>query len=301
MARYGYVTTALATTILTGCGAEDQLTFQARTTDIQSCITGDWREESTNEADYELPTGAPAAEPGTIRFTDDGYVQVLRVWYNSYTDALWGTVLHTFWSIFLPTDPEELEYEPFTASVSVFAWKTRDDLLLMSDKVYGGRVYGKTENEAMDGLISSLEPATWDTSTLIFKGYNIHCDENFTSEVVSSIYSADRDYVENYILVSENPLTYANDYREYQAGGSDLLRQSRSTLTLNDDGTFIMAGETTYPDYPSRDSSGSISGEYQYDADQVVFTFPSCESCAERRLYDRGTVLTESAIYMERE
>lgn len=289
MARYSYATLALATTILTGCGAEDQLTFDSRTTDIQSCITGDWTEKST------LMSDSPAN--GIISFSEDGYVQIEQVKYNSYIQEAYDNAVGNLYSIFFPSSPEELNYQPYTAYVGVYAWKTQDDVLLLSELLQSALVSGDTESETLNDAISELEPQSWDIDSLVFRGYNIHCDDNFSSETLTSY----QKYKENFVLISEDPLVYRNDYREYQAGGEELLMHRLTTLVLKDDGSFSIDAEITYPDNPSGNFSGSANGVYQYDADQIVLTYPGCASCSDQRLYDRGTILSESAIYMERE
>ena len=288
MARYTYATLALATSILTGCGAEDQLAFDSRATDIQSCVTGDWTEESTVAGDFTTN--------GTISFSDDGYVQVEYVKYNSYIQEVYDNIEDNLYKIFFPSSPTEFVYEPYTAHVTVYAWKTQNDVLLLSDLLQSSLVSGDTEDETLNDARSELEPQSWDIDSLVFRGYNVHCDDNFTSEILASY----QRYKENYVLISEDPLVYLNDYREYQAGGEELSMLRLTTLELEDNGSFTISAEITYPDNPSGNFSGSSSGVYQYDADQIVLTYPRCTSCSEQRLYDRGTILSESAIFMER-
>ncbi|MEK9765213.1 MAG: hypothetical protein VW274_01920 [Thalassolituus sp.] len=288
MARYTYAALALATSILTGCGAEDQLTFDSRATDIQSCVTGDWTETSTLA--NELTTN------GTISFSNDGYVQVEYVKYNSYFQELYDNVEGNLYKIFFPSSPTEFNYEPYTAHVTVYAWKTQGDVLLLSDLLQSSLVSGDTEDGTLNDARSELEPQSWDINSLVFRGYNVHCDDNFTSEILAAY----QKYTENFVLVSEDPLVYLNDYREYQAGGEELSMRRLTTLELEDNGSFTISAEITYPDNPSGNFSGSSSGVYQYGADQIVLTYPGCTSCSEQRLYDRGTILSESAVYMER-
>lgn len=268
----------LASLLLTACGGQEQVTFDTRATDIQSCIIGRWQELSINDMDD--------VSAGEFVFSADGNLYQEDVTELSFFEML----LASF------NDPEELGA---TAVLTPRKWISVDDLILIGD-IPGASVTvrGNTGESALADAYATLEPQTWDLSAVEYTGYNVHCDNGYMTEVVVDEID---NYNKNFMLNDDiSVLTFDTDIRTYQPDTSRLVRQETQLMTLNNDGSFIVTNEITYPETPSQDSSGGIGGEYEFNDGKVILSFPHCDICPEIEFYDHGSVISETSIYMER-
>jgi len=263
---------------LTACGGNEQVTFDTRSTDIQSCIIGRWQELSIDDMD--------AVSAGEFVFSADGILYQENVTELSY--------LEMFLASF--NDPEELGA---TAILTPRKWISLDDLILIGDIPDASvTVRHSTGERALAEAYAALEPQAWDLSSIEYTGYNVHCDNDYMTEVV--VDETD-DYNKNFMLDDDiSVLTFDTDIRTYQPDTSRLMRQETQLMTLNNDGSFIVTNEVTYPETPSQNSSSGIGGEYEFDGGKVILSFPHCQVCPEIEFYDHGSVISETSVYMER-
>ncbi|WP_300426538.1 hypothetical protein [uncultured Thalassolituus sp.] len=244
--------------LFSGCGADTL--FNEPTTDMQSCVVGNWSNEGKLPEDtYEE----------NYTFFADGTMQHEKRYEIPY---LLGYVMK---------GAQELDYIPrYNIVRETGAWEYREGLFYIATQ-YEKNAIGRTEADAL-ASVSAVTPvgvplASSPAGTEI-KGSYTHCDEEFFKTGVMK-------------KIQENPLTYRY-YSERVSRSFALYDSGFDNLTLLPDGTGTYAsahipatGETSSWEYPI---------EYSYQGYTINTIYTPCVDCepVEDQFIDHGYVLT---------
>lgn len=281
---------SLTTVLLTGCGAENQVIFNAPTDNPESCVLGKWTQSGSVSEAYLYQK---------IIFTEDHLFLSEKVVYTPLTKHILIQIAQNYIRAQNERPSEPINYNNYKALIHVMRWDIREGQLFLSGIINSSSSQETTKPEiAVSNAYDKLDLQNLPTEDLTYTSRNVHCDEQYMTEASSRI-GTNIDMS----LISESPLTYQGSMRVYE-NDDYLIEEYTRGLTLFSDGTAELYLDHIFTENPERNIFLRETGTYSYSDDDYI-SIKNCESCS---LYsypsgfiNHGSVLTRSPRYYIRD
>lgn len=279
----------LTTVLITGCGAENQVIFNAPTDDPESCVLGKWTQSGAVAEAYLYQK---------IIFTEDNLFFSEKVVHISLTEYVLTQVLQNYIRAQNGIPLEPINYNNYKALIHVMRWDIREGQLFLSGIIDSASQETTKPEIAVSNAYNKLDLQNLPTEGLTYTSRNVHCDEQYMTEASSRI-GTNIDMS----LISESPLTYQGSMRVYE-NDDYLIEEYTRGLTLLSDGTAELYVDHIFTESPERNIFLRETGSYSYSDDDYI-SIKNCEGCSLHSypsgFINHGSVLTRSPRYYIRD